>query len=61
MAKLHFVDTGLACSSIADSVFTVYVFARSVAGSMAPNDAAFQVPSLVVVPDVQLRTRPPSS
>lgn len=45
-------------STIEGSVFTVYVFSRSVAGSMAPNDAAFQVPSMAVVPDVPLRTRP---
>lgn len=45
-------------SAIAGSVFTVYVFGRSTAGSAAPQTAAFQAPALVVVPDVQLHTRP---
>src|SRR5262249_20777406 len=38
-------------SSIAGSVFTVYLFPSSVAGSRA---AAFSTPGITVVPDVQL-------
>jgi hypothetical protein len=45
-------------SAIAGSVFTVYVFPRSTAGTTAPQTAAFLLPALVAVPDVQLRTRP---
>ena len=47
-------------SAIAGSVFTVYVFPRSSPGTPAPQGAAFQVPVMIAVPDVQLRNRPGS-
>jgi hypothetical protein len=47
-------------SSIAGSVFTVYVFSRSSPGTLAPQGAEFLTPALVVVPDVQLHNRPAS-
>jgi hypothetical protein len=47
-------------SAIAGSVFTVYVFGRSSPGTRAPQTAAFQVPVMIVVPDVQLHNRPSS-
>jgi hypothetical protein len=46
-------------SKMPGSVFTVYVFSRSSPGTMAPQTAAFLAPALAVVPDVQLRNRPP--
>ena len=45
-------------SAIAGSVMTVYLFPRSSPGTRAPQGAAFQVPVMIVVPDVQLHTRP---
>jgi hypothetical protein len=47
-------------SSIAGSVFTVYVFSRSSPGSLAPQATEFLAPAMVVVPDIQLRVRPQS-
>jgi hypothetical protein len=47
-------------SAIAGSVFTVYVFPRSTPGTLAPQGAAFQVPVMIAVPDVQLHNRPAS-
>jgi len=47
-------------SAIAGSVFTVYVFAPSSTGTLAPQTTEFLTPALVVVPDVQLRSRPPA-
>jgi hypothetical protein len=44
-------------SSIAGSVFTMYVFPRSLSGSRAPQTALFLTPAIVLVPDVQLHTR----
>jgi hypothetical protein len=45
-------------SSIAGSVFTVYVFPPSSPGSRAPGTAAFLAPAIAIVPDVQLHNRP---
>lgn len=45
-------------SAIAGSVFTVYVFSRSSPGTLAPQTTEFLVPAMVVVPDVQVHTRP---
>jgi hypothetical protein len=45
-------------SAIAGSVFTVYVFPRSIPGTAAPQTLAFQTPAMVAVPDGQLHNRP---